>query len=296
MTGIISGIKRMEIHDGDGLRTTVFFKGCPLRCIWCHNPESLSQRREIAFFRSKCIGCGECTSACPRGAVNLGRINRDVCIGCSKCVGACPTSALEGFGEEWDSESLFRKVMQDEPFFRESGGGVTLSGGECLIQADFAVELAERFFKAGISVNVDTCGAVARETIDKILHFTHTFLYDVKTFDPELHRKLTGCDNSLILDNLNYISKQNANIEIIIPLVKGYNDGEIPKIAELLAAIRGVKKVKVLKYHSLAASRYEALGRRNTLPDAETKNEDIDLAVEILRSHGLNAVNGARGD
>ena len=296
MTGIISGIKRMEIHDGDGLRTTVFFKGCPLSCIWCHNPESLEKAPQIATFHNKCISCGSCNSVCKKHAVINGWINHTLCIGCGACAEACPTEALKLYGEEWEATALFRHIMQDEAFFRSSGGGVTFSGGECLLQIDFIAELASMFYSAGISVDIDTCGCVPRASVERILPYTDTFLYDVKAVDLELHKKLTGVDNILILENLRYISEQNANIEIRVPLVKGYNDSEITAIARLLKDINGIKKVKVLKYHALAASRYDALGLSCTMPDTETTISDVDSAVEILRAYGLNAVNGASDD
>ena len=275
MKGMISGIKRMEIHDGDGLRTTVFFKGCPLKCIWCHNPESISFEKQVAFFKSKCASCKTC----------LGEANE-------KTAESCPVGAIEVFGKEYEAEELAEILSADGAFFKNSGGGVTLSGGECLAQPDFAVALARALCDKGISVYVDTCGFVRREILEMIIPYTDKFLYDVKAIDPSVHKKCTGKDNALILDNLRFLCKKGCAVEIRYPLVKGYNDRECESIAKVLSELRGITKIKVLQYHDFSASRYEALGMENTLPSTETTEEDVECAVKILRSHGLNAVNG----
>ncbi len=275
MKGMISGIKRMEIHDGDGVRTTVFFKGCPLRCIWCHNPESLSAKKQVAFFKEKCISCGACGS-----------------VRSEKTAAGCPTDALKVYGREYGTEELAELLLTDEPFFRMSGGGVTLSGGECLAQPEFAAELAKKLTSRGIGVYVDTCGYVKRAALERIIPYTERFLYDVKAADPEVHCRCTGKDNRLILDNLRFLCEEGCNVEIRYPLVKGYNELECESIAELLGKLGKIKRVKVLRYHSLSASRYEALGMLNTLPSTETTVRDVEQTVEILRRYGLDAVNG----
>ena len=279
MKGIISGIKRMEIHDGDGLRTTVFFKGCPLKCVWCHNPESIAFEKQIAFFESKCISCGMCK----------GMRNEQTAKG-------CPLSAIEVYGREYEVDELVEKVLQDEAFFKNGGGGVTLSGGECLAQPDFAVALAKALFVKGISVYVDTCGFAKRETFERIIPYTDKFLYDIKAIDTNVHKKCTGRDNLLILNNLKFLCDSRCNVEIRYPLVVGYNDSECERIAKKLSELQGITKVKVLQYHRFSASRYKALGMENTLPDTETTARDVDDAVEILKHYGLNAVNGMLED
>ena len=274
MKGMISGIKRMEIHDGDGLRTTVFFKGCPLRCIWCHNPESLSFEKQIAFFKSKCISCGICKN------------ERN-----EKTAEECPAGAVEMYGREYGVEELAQILLQDEAFFKNSGGGITLSGGECLAQPDFCVELAKLLHKRDISVYVDTCGCVKRETFEKIIPYVDKFLYDIKAIDATVHEKCTGKENDLILENLKYLCGEGCEIEIRYPLVMGYNDRECENIAKFSSGLQGITKVKVLQYHSFSASRYEALGMFNTLPDTKTTSYDIEAAVNIFKSYGLHAVN-----
>lgn len=274
MTGMISGIKRMEVHDGDGLRTTVFFKGCPLRCLWCHNPESLSFETEIAHFKHKCISCGACG----------GRRDANSAM-------ACPTGALWQYGKEYSVRELVDLVCRDEPFFK-NGGGVTFSGGECLAQPQFAIAAAKAFYERGISVFIDTCGYVKRETLEDILPYTDKFLYDVKAIDPAVHKRCTGKDNALILENLKFLCERGCKIEIRYPLVKGYNDGECQPIATALSEMHGITRIKVLRYHSFSGSRYEALNMPNTLPAVETTEDDVNAAVLTLRSYGLDAING----
>lgn len=275
MKGLISGIKRMEIHDGDGLRTTVFFKGCPLKCIWCHNPESISFEKQIGFFKDKCIHCGVCKGERSYRSAQL-----------------CPADALVLYGKEYDADELAGILMQDEAFFRNSGGGITFSGGECLAQPDFAVALAKKLTENGVSVYIDTCGFVKYENFERIIPFTDKFLYDIKAIDTKVHKKCTGKDNELILENLKCLSENNCKIEIRYPLIKGYNDEECDKIGVFLSNLKGITKVKILQYHPYAASRYKALDMINTLPNTKTTYQDIESAVELLKSYGLSSVNG----
>lgn len=294
ITGLISGIKRMEIHDGDGLRTTVFFKGCPLRCIWCHNPESISYEPQLAVFDEKCIKCGTCSSVCPNDAISPilqgTSVLRDKCIGCFTCGEECPSGALVGYGTVYTVDEMYRKVMIDVPFFAGGNGGVTLSGGECLTQPDFAVSLAKKLFESGISVDIDTCGYVKREVFERIMRFTDTFLFDVKAVDPEIHRRCTGRDNQTILDNLRFLCSNGCRVEIRYPLVVGFNDGECERLAELLAGMNGIVGVKVLRYHNYAASRYTALGMSDTLPPPLTTDEAVEGAREVFVRHGIRVL------
>ena len=299
MTGILTGIKRMEIHDGDGLRTTAFFKGCPLKCLWCHNPESIGFSPELALFAGRCMACGTCVSLCPEGALSVGErveMNRDRCRTCFACASLCPTEALYPYGKRYEAEELVEILLQDEAFFRAGKGGVTLSGGECLAQPEFAIRVAKSLFERNISVDIDTCGFVNRRVLEEILPYTDTFLYDLKAMDPMVHKACTGQDNGRILDNLSWLLEHGARVEIRYPLVMGWNDGEAEKIGAWLADHPPVTKVKVLKYHSYAASRYESLGMACTLPQTETTPEQMARVVEILRGFGLTVVNGMEED
>ena len=223
MNGLISGIKRMEIHDGDGLRTTVFFKGCPLKCLWCHNPESISFEKQTAFFKEKCIKCGICENKRNEETAEL-----------------CPTGAITTFGIEYDANTLAEILAEDKAFFENSGGGVTFSGGECLAQSEFAVSLTENLHKKGISVYIDTCGFAKREVFEKIIPYTDKFLFDLKAIDADVHKKCTGKDNTIILENLKFLSDKGCKIEIRYPLVKDYNDQECRKIGEFLKDLKGI--------------------------------------------------------
>ncbi len=294
MRGRIFAVKRFAVHDGDGIRTTVFFKGCTLRCLWCHNPEGMSFSPQIAVYSHKCVGCGECVS-CPEGAVTVvdgkALTDRKKCVSCGDCVEKCVFSAREHFGREAEANELAEELCLDRAFFESSRGGVTLSGGECLAQGEFALELLKILKEKEINTAVDTCGYVPREVFERVIPYVDTFLYDIKAIDPAVHEKCMGRDNELILSNFDYLCSQNCDIEVRIPFVVGFNDGEIEKIGEFLRG-KPVKKVTVLKYHDLARSKFTALGMNDTMPENVTNTAAALRAVETLRSYGLPAIGG----
>ena len=282
---MIFAIKPFEIHDGEGIRTTVFLKGCPLRCMWCHNPESLSFEREIMYSASECINCGKCTALCDANIIVEGRhvFMRDKCTLCGKCEKVCPREAFSVQGRDASVSEITERVLEDKMFLVGSGGGVTLSGGECLAQADFSRELLIAFKNAGLNTAVDTSGYATREAIDKILPYTDTFLYDIKAIDEEVHKKCTGRSNKTILENLRYIDSCSKAIEIRVPYVPGYNDKEMDKIADFVRTLKNVRAVKILPYHSYAEEKYIALGMESAPSIRAPREEEIrDASSKFL--------------
>ena len=217
--------------------------------------------------------------------------DREKCTACGACADKCAFSARECFGRVVEVEALAQEICADRQFFESSGGGVTLSGGECLAQPDFAVSLLKSLKKKGINTAVDTCGSISREILESVLPYTDTFLYDIKAIDPEVHKRYTGRDNSLILSNFDYLCSQKCEIEVRIPFVVGCNDGEIEKIGEFLRG-KPIKKVTVLKYHDLARSKFGSLGMIDTMPENLTDKNAASRAVEALRAYGLPAIGG----
>lgn len=286
MKALISDIKHFAVHDGDGIRTTVFFKGCPLKCVWCHNPESIDFKPQVAYYENKCIDCGECVSVCPSGAHKItqeGHIfERDLCVACGKCEKACLGEALKFYGKEMTVDELLPILLEDKDFYETSGGGVTLSGGECLMQADFCAELLQMLKKEGINTAVDTCGYVPKESIDKVLPYTDTFLYDIKAIDENVHIKCAGKSNRLILENIKYIDSLDKSIEVRIPYVPNYNDNQIKQIADFLKGLKNLIKVRVLPYHNYAGSKYEALDMESSLPTKLPDEEEIKRTEKLL--------------
>lgn len=287
--GRILDIKHFAVHDGDGIRTTVFLKGCPLKCVWCHNPESIGFAPELGYVSRRCVNCGECVQNCEAHSFVDGvhRFDRRRCSACGKCVSGCLGGALTMHGRMMTSEEVFREVYADKDFYANSGGGMTLSGGECLMQYRFCRELLGKCKENCIHTAVDTCGFVAKEAIDAVSPYTDIFLYDMKAFDEEVHIKCTGQSNQAILENLRYIDSLHIPVEIRIPFVPDYNDGQIEKIAAFLKELTCVKAVKLLGYHNMAGTKYEAVGLTNTMPKKMPTKEQLDKAEAQLRDAGL---------
>jgi pyruvate formate lyase activating enzyme len=267
MKAKIFEIKRFAVHDGDGIRTTVFFKGCPLRCVWCHNPEGLSAKYEVGFYEHKCIGCGECQKE-----------NFSVC----DCLG----NARVEYGKEVSISELLPLLLEDKEFYDNSGGGVTLSGGECLVQADFCAELLKELKANGVHTAVDTCGYVSRETLDKVIPYTDIFLYDFKAYDEDVHIRCTEKSNKLIIENLEYLDSIDKQTEIRIPYIPNYNSEQIEKIAGFLKGVKNITKIRLLPYHNYSESKYKALGIESRMPEKLPTDEEILLAKELLKKSG----------
>ena len=293
MEGMIFNIQRFSIHDGPGARTTVFFKGCNLKCKWCHNPESISYKSQIEFYPEKCIGCGACFKVCPNSAHDLDenkvhRINRKKCEGCLLCTETCYANALVAVGKKVDSDYLLKSILTDEIYYRNSKGGVTFSGGECMLQIDFLSEILTKCKERGIHTAVDTAGNVPWSYFEKIINVTDLFLYDLKAADTNRHQQLTGAKNDLILQNLRMLSEAKKQIHVRIPFILGCNEDQIEEIAEILKPLN-IEKVEVLAYHKLGNSKYTSLAIENELLEIEVPTDEmIDRAITILRNNGLN--------
>ena len=266
MTATIFDIQRASFVDGPGIRTTVFFKGCNLRCAWCHNPESQSAKVEMLFYKNRCAGCGKCKEKCPN--------NLEKCDFCGRCALFCPHDAREICGKEYTVLEVLSEVIKDRLFYENSGGGVTFSGGECMLQIDFLEEILKECKKNGIHTAVDTAGHVPFECFERILPYTDLFLYDVKCFDSEKHLRYTGVKNDLILDNLKKLLKTDNPIWVRIPVIPSVNDSEeeMKEIRRFLDTYGCPDRIELLPYHKMGEHKYSALGKNAvsfTVPDKD---------------------------
>ncbi len=270
-TGIIFNIEHSSFVDGPGLRTTVFFKGCNLRCAWCHNPESQSFAPQMMVYKDKCISCGKCREKCQSGFEN--------CTLCGKCALYCPADARRIKGREYTSDEVVSEILADAPFYENSGGGVTFSGGECMLQIDFLEELLKKCRENGVHTAVDTAGCVNYEHFERIIPFTDLFLYDVKCFDSEKHKKYTGVGNELILENLGKLLRSGQNMWVRIPIVTGVNDtsDEMNEIKRFFDTNGYPEKIELLPYHTMGEGKYDALGREAQIFPVPSKEKMTEL-------------------
>jgi pyruvate formate lyase activating enzyme len=274
MKGITFNIQRFSTEDGPGIRTTVFFKGCPLRCAWCHNPEGLSPRPELMWYDVRCIGARDCLRACPENALELTpdgmRIDRERCAACGACAEACPAGALEVIGRRWTPEELFAEVQKDIVFYETSGGGVTLSGGEPMAQADFVLTLARLCHEADIHVALDTCGVVPWERYEQVLPLVGLVLYDLKILNSDRHRASTGVDNKLVLENGRRFAAAGKPMWVRTPVIPGHtaDADNIAALGDFIAAeLPTVERWDLLAYTNLGQPKYHRLDRPYALED-----------------------------
>jgi glycyl-radical enzyme activating protein len=277
--GLIFNIQHFSIHDGPGVRTAVFFKGCNLHCLWCHNPESISNKIQVVFYPEKCIGCGKCYINCKHARHTLkdGKhlFDPSGCVRCLECCNSCYAEALVGIGKNVTVDQLMEYILTDKLYYCNTGGGVTFTGGECMMQPDFLAEVLHKCRDNNIHTAVDTAGNVPFSLFDRMIDDIDLFLYDIKAFDSELHKKLTGAGNELILENLSKLSKYGKQIIVRIPYIPGLNDKEISKIADFLFELN-IFKVEILGFHRLGETKYTALGCDNP-----TKNIVLPSKAEL---------------
>lgn len=295
MTPLIFDIRRYSINDGPGIRITIFMKGCPLRCAWCHNPESQSPMVQKLYTASKCIGAQDCIEVCPEDALTLtpqGIItDTKKCTLCGLCAEACPTKAIEMSGKLYGVNELMEIIEKERIHIEHSAGGVTFSGGEPLMHPEFLIEMLDACGEKGLHRTVDTCGFVSMETLLEVAKRTDLFLYDLKLMDPAQHKKWTGVSNQLILYNLKILAETGANINIRIPFIKNVNTEieEIRKMAEFVSQLPGkIPSVNLLPYHNIASGKYKKLEMEyNSAEMEEPSEEEIHQALEIFKNYGI---------
>lgn len=295
MKGTIFDIKRFAIHDGPGIRTTIFFKGCTLRCLWCHNPEGIEKRHEIMFRPERCAeSCRDCVSRCPQKAIakNDGviDIDRTRCDLCGVCGEACVYEAVELVGRDVTVQEILDKVEKDRLFYDESGGGVTLSGGEPSVQHKFLLELLDELNSRDIHTAVDTSGYVPYENLERISKKADLLLYDIKVMDEDKHKLFTGESNAVILENLRKLSADGKEIIIRMPVLKGLNDNEenIQHLAEFLLSCKNIKRINLLPYHKGAEGKLKRLMKKSSLLDFQAPTEKrLDEIKKKLSTHGF---------
>lgn len=293
--GLIFDIKRYAIHDGSGIRTTVFFKGCPLNCFWCHNPEGISSGKELMYKETKCISCMDCVNVCKVKALYKKSktiyVDRKKCTICGDCTEICPSGAMELIGREIDTKELFQEICKDMIFYDESDGGITFSGGEPMLQIDFLDSILSMCRNAGINTVLDTSGYAEKKDFKKIMEKVNTFLYDIKCIENSKHKKMTGVSNTIILENLKMLSENNANIIIRYPLIPGFNDSEkdIDELKSLLNYYENINQINILPFHKIGTAKYNGLNKPFEIIEKidEPPNRLIKRVKNILVNEGF---------
>lgn len=297
--GIIFNIQRFSVHDGPGIRTSVFLKGCPLRCVWCHNPESHEREKSRAYFSRRCTLCARCVKICPEGALsqNGGKIacDREKCVCCGRCADGCAAGAVTVFGSEATVREVISEVMKDRDYYGNSGGGVTFTGGEPMAQPLFLADALAELKKLGVHTAVETSGYSAPEGFELIKSSTDLFLYDLKVMDDALHIKYTGVSNRLILSNLTALSGSGARVLVRIPLVAGCGDSveNISATAEFLRCHTSVREAELIPMHKLAEGKYNALGKKYGALDIPLPDESrFDIYRNIFEREKIRLIKG----
>lgn len=293
--GIVFNIVHGSFVDGYGIRTTVFLKGCPLRCKWCCNPEGQKYEPELKFTSQLCNGCMHCIDVCPAGAIKKAEsgdkveIDRGLCTNCLQCIGSCYLGALDQFGKTYTVDELFDILRRDMSYYRASGGGVTIGGGEASVQSDFALALIRKCKENFIHVAVDTCGYTVSEKAFQVLSEADLLLYDLKGMDPAVHEECTGKSNALILDNLRKLDFLNVPTIIRMPLIPEYNvsDEGVRKTAQFLSSMKNLDRVDLMNYHEFGKAKYDQLGMAYEVKSAPLSQERLAEITAIFSEYGI---------
>jgi len=294
-SGLITNIQRCSTEDGPGIRTTVFFKGCPLSCTWCHNIEAIDPKPQTIWYSTKCIGDKACIEACPEGALNLTsdgmQIDRELCLTCGSCEDACPTGAIKVMGKEWGSNALVEELLRDKVFFTTSGGGVTLSGGEATFQAEFMIEVAQGLREQGVNVALDTCGYCGEPVLERALSVVSMVLFDLKVMDPDKHLEFTGVPLDRVLSNARLVNGSGLPIWVRTPVIPGYTDSEdnIRAISRfVIENMSNAKRFHLLAFNKMCIDKYALFGLEYPLKDAQLVSDDtMERLAQVAREEGL---------
>lgn len=293
-TGLVSNIQKYSLQDGPGIRTTVFLKGCPLDCWWCHNPEGRRSRPEVVVMENRCVRCGECVEACPElpGPLAAAKLPvvAETCRLCGECIDACATGARQMIGRQMTVREVMVEILADRIFYEQSGGGATFSGGEPMMQARFLEALLTACRERGIRSVLDTCGYAPEESFVRIAAMADLVMYDLKSFDEATHSRFTGVSNDLILSNLRALDRGHRNIWIRLPVIPGVNDQPrlLDELAAFLAPLANVRQINLLPYHKTGVAKFKRLGREYRLPDLDPPTPDqMESVARRLAAAGL---------
>ena len=294
ISGLITDIQRFSLHDGPGIRTTVFLKGCPLRCFWCHNPETWVGKPEVQFFQDRCIGCGSCLKACPLGlhVQDDGRreFRRGQCIACGKCIDVCCTGALAMAGKWWTPHDLLKELIKDRSFYEHSGGGITLSGGEPLMQSGFCLQVLQLCKEAGLHTAIETSAFCRWEDLGGLLPWLDMVIMDIKHLDDEKHKEATGVSNEVILRNTRKLAEAGIPLLIRTPVIPSFNDTPeaIGAIAEFIRPFRNLYYYELMPFHGMAKGKYQSLGLKNKAESLHRPEQETLLALaQCAREKGI---------
>lgn len=287
MKGIVFDIQKFCVHDGRGIRTTVFLKGCMMRCLWCHNPESLSPKIQLSYDKSKCSSCGSC-KVCPNNVhkieSNIHTVEFNKCNACGLCIDNCPNVALKLIGEEMSSEYVISEVLKDKKYYDSSGGGVTFSGGEATMQFEFLLELLKLSKENGISTALETNGIVSQEHLEKLIEYTDLFLFDYKVTNVENHKLFTNFDRDKVLDTLEILNKKNAEVVLRCPIIPTVNDNieHFDAIKEISGKYKNITSVDIMPYHDIGRYKWEQIGLEYTLMNLKTVDKEVKQSWEEM--------------